>query len=265
MMRIAYYDESGDDGFPIYSSPLFVLTGVYLPYMTWKDKYMAIRDFRSELRERFGFPIKWEIHTNHLLLNKKPYGALCLPTSERIRVIDLCCKLIADLDLKIVNVVIVKPRIKKSDYKVLDTALTYSVQRIENDLSPSSHPENQFMIITDEGRVGKMRKTTRRIQRYNPIPSKFAPTTYRREIQSLIEDPLPKDSRESYFIQLADLVAYIVYLYAVTQTGVGAFAKRMPPEVTPELVMSWLETLKPSLNLKASSSDPYGVVFYPKP
>ena len=263
-MHIAYYDESGDDGFPSYSSPLFVLTGVYLHYMKWKDAYAAIRDFRSELRKRFGLPIKWEIHTKHLVLNKKPYGSLGLPVGERIRIIDLCCDLIAGLDVKIVNVVIVKPRIRNSDYDILDRALTYSVQRIENDLDPSSHPENQFVIITDEGRVGKMRKTTRRIQRYNPIPSKFGPTTYRREIQSLIEDPLPKDSKESYFIQLADLVAYIVYLYAVTKTRAGTFPKRMPSEVTPEQVRLWLESLKPSLNLEASRSDPYGIVFYPK-
>jgi hypothetical protein len=237
-MRIAYYDESGDDGFPSYSSPLFVLTGVYLHYMNWKDTYTTIHNFRCRLREEFGLPVKWEIHTTHLLLNKKPYGALRLPAIKRVRIIDLCCELIASLDLKIVNVVIVKPRIQKNDYKILDTALTYSVQRIENDLKPSSHPENQFVIITDEGRVGKMRKTTRRIQRYNPIPSKFAPTAYRQEIQSLIEDPLPKDSKESYFIQLADLVTYIVYLYAVTETGVGTFAKRMPEEVTPEKAAS---------------------------
>lgn len=263
-MRITYYDESGDDGFPLYSSPLFVLTGIYLHYMAWKGAYAAIRDFRSELRKRFGLPVKWEIHTSHLLLNKKPYDAMQLSVDERIRIIELCCELIASLDLKIVNVVIVKSRIQNPDYRVLDTALTYSVQRIENDLRPALHPENQFMIVTDSGRVGKMRKTTRKIQRYNPIPSKFGPTTYRREIQSLIEDPLPKDSKESYFIQLADLVAYVVYLYAVTETGVGTFAKRMPPEVTPERVKLWLETLKPSLNLEASQSDPYGIVFYPR-
>jgi len=164
------------------------------------------------LRDKFGLPVKWEIHTTHLLLNKKPYIALPLPASKRVRIIDLCCELIASLNLKIVNTVIVKPRIQNSDYEVLDTALKYSVQRVENDLEPSLHPENNFMIITDRGRVEKMRRTTRRIQRYNPIPSIFSTGVYQQEIQSLIEDRLPKDSRESYFIQLADMVAYIVYL-----------------------------------------------------
>lgn len=52
-MHIAYYDESGDDGFPGYSSPLFILTAIYLHYMKWKETYATIRDFHSDLRKRF--------------------------------------------------------------------------------------------------------------------------------------------------------------------------------------------------------------------
>ena len=46
-MYIAYYDESGDDGYPRYRSPLFVLTGIYLHYLNWKDAFESIRDIRS--------------------------------------------------------------------------------------------------------------------------------------------------------------------------------------------------------------------------
>jgi hypothetical protein len=144
---------------------------------------------------------------------------------------------------------------------VLDTALTFSVQRIENDLAP--RPENRFMIITDWGRVGKMRKTTRRVQKINFIPSKFGPTPRRQEIQKLIEDPLPKDSSESYFIQLADLSACVVSLYAVISQGVGHLPKRLPAVVNADKVAEWMETLKPSLNLKAAGDNEYGVKFYP--
>jgi hypothetical protein len=262
-MRLAYYDETGDDGFPATSSPLFVLSVVYLHYLKWQPAFEMIRDFRRHLKAAFGIPIQWELHTRHLLLNKKPYGALALPDSDRVNIIGLCCDLLASLDVKVISVVIVKPRIQNPAYQVLDRALTYSIRRIENDLDPSRNPQERFLIITDPGRVGTMQTTTRRVQRINYIPSQFSPQAYRREIRSLIEDPLPKDSRESYFIQFADLVSYVTYLYALHDTGTGALATRMPPEVDQNQVVQWMERLKPSLNLKASANA-YGIVYHPK-
>jgi len=125
-------------------------------------------------------------------------------------------------------------------------------------------PANKFLIISDEGRVGKMRSTTRRIQKINFIPSQFGGAPYRKEIKSLIEDPLPKESKESYFIQLADLSAFIVYLHKLLETGAGPLHNRMPSAVNEAKVREWMEKLKPVLNLDAASSDEFGVVCYPK-
>ncbi|MFQ5632874.1 MAG: DUF3800 domain-containing protein [bacterium] len=61
-MYIAYYDESGDDGYPAYSSPLFVLTSVYLHHLNWKDIYADIYAFRKFLKEQYGVPVKYELH-----------------------------------------------------------------------------------------------------------------------------------------------------------------------------------------------------------
>jgi hypothetical protein len=262
-VHIAYYDEAGDDGFPKYSSPFFVLTALYLHYMNWRPAFEQIQDFRRQLRLSHGFPVKTELHAKHFLLGKNPYAALKLPDQARIDIVGLFCDLVASLDVQIINVVIVKPRILKSDYAVLDTALKYSVQRIENDLKPAVNAQNKFLIITDEGRVGKMRKTTRRVQRINFIPSKFGPSSYRSDIRALIEDPLPKNSGESYFIQLADLVAQVVYFQAVVETGVGKFHGRTPAQVTPALITTWLDRLKPSLNLQAAPH-PHGIMYHPK-
>jgi hypothetical protein len=118
-------------------------------------------------------------------------------------------------------------------------------------------------VITDPGRVGKMRKTTRKVQRVNFIPSKFGPYAYRKEIERLIEDPLPKDSRESYFIQSADLVTYVVYMRAHFEKQVGSIHGRMPKAVDAAKVEDWMDGLKPCLNLEASGKDPYGVYFHP--
>lgn len=263
-MQIAYYDESGDDGYPQYSSPLFVLSVLYLHHLNWKKTYTTIQDFRRELNKDFSFPNKLEMHTKQFLLNKYPYKDFNFSVENKIKILTYFCDLIGDLNINIINVVINKPRIRIADYKVLDMALKFSVQRIENDLDLGVHPNNRFMIITDTGRVGKMRKTTRRIQRVNYIPTRFGEGSYRKEIQSLVEDPLPKDSKESYFIQLADVVAYIVYMYSLVETGAGGIANRLATFLSRDQIVDWVDRLKPSFNLKASGSDPYGIVYHPK-
>lgn len=263
-MQIAYYDESGDDGFPTYSSPFFVLSALYLHYLNWRSTYETILNFRRDLKTSFGLPIRLELHTKHFVLNKHPYRDFNIADADRLTIIDLFCDLIASLEVKIINVVILKPRIKRQDYQVLDTALKYSVQRIENDLNPALNPSERFMIITDTGRVGKMRNTCRRIQRINFIPSKFSPSLYRREITSLIEDPLPKDSKESYFIQLADLVSYVIYLHTISTINLANYPNRLSSLVSSSKVAQWMDRLKPAFNLNASSKDPFGIVYHPQ-
>ena len=262
-MYISYFDESGDDGFPQYSSPIFVLSALYLHHLNWKDIFNTIYNFRKQLKKDFNIPINVEMHTKYFLLNKKPYRDMDLKDEDRILVIDLLCDLISQLDWKIINVVINKTKISIDNYQILDRALTYSVQRIENDLQKSD-PTKKFMVITDEGRVGKMRSTTRKIQRINFIPSKFTPSSYRQEIKSLIEDPLPKSSKESYFIQTSDTVAFIVYLYSIFKLKVGKPHNRLPKEINRKKINNWMDRLKESLNTEASGDDEYGVVCYPK-
>jgi len=206
-----------------------------------------------------------EFHTKHFILNKNPYRKFQISDDDRLLIIKLFCELIFNLKLSIINVVINKENISPntSSYNVLDNALKYSIQRIENDLKKID-PTKKFMIITDQGRIGKMRMTTRKMQRINFIPSKYNIKPYSQEIKSLIEDPLEKDSKESYFIQLTDLVSFIIYLYSVYKLGVGKIPNRIPRKVDKEKIIELLEKLKGSLNLNASKPDLYGVVYYPK-
>ena len=263
-MRIAYCDESGDDGYPKYSSPLFVLSILYFHYLSWKETFEKIIEFRRQLKKDYRFPVKLEMHTRFFLLDKNPYREFMWSSEDKIKIVELYSRLIGSLNLRYINALIVKPRIKKPDYDVLDTALKFIVQRIENDLDLPFNPDERFLLVTDEGRVGKMMGTTRRIQRINYIPSKFSLDSYRQEIKALIEDPLPKNSKQSYFIQLCDHVGYLVYLYGLTLTGAGQYPNRITNFVSDDHVSSWLNLLKPTFNLKASPDNEFGIVVHPK-
>ncbi len=262
-MYLAYYDETGDEGLPG-SSPLFALTAFYLHDSHWKDVFTEVKTFRSEIKQRYGLPISAEIHTKRFLLNKKEYRSFNISDDERVMIIDLFCELVAQLPVKIVNTVINKTIIRNTaTYDVLDNALTYSIQRIENDLNGLGASE-RFMIITDEGRLGKMQYIARKRQRINYIPSQYGPQSYRREIKLLIEDPLPKNSLQSYFIQVSDMVSYIVYLYCLAELNAGRRTGRLPQQVDSAKITNWMHKLRNSLNLNAAPSHPYGVVCYPQ-
>jgi len=263
-MFIVYYDESGDDGTGPTSSPLFALTAAYLHHQNWQETYGELLEFRRWLRDEHGIPVKTEIKGKNLLLNKKPYRQFNISDNERIEIITRFCELFGSLKISIINTVInVRAILMTDEYDVLDNALKYSIQRIENDLQQRD-PGTRFMIITDEGRIGKMRKTARKIQKFNWIPSRIDPgTSYRREIRLLIEDPIGKNSKQSYFIQMSDIIVYIVYLHKIHELGVGHFPNRLP--VNHSKIIEWLDLMENSLNLEASREDPYGIVCYPNP
>jgi hypothetical protein len=209
-MYLAYYDESGDDGLPG-SSPLFVLTAMYIHHQNWKQSFNSFKDVRKLYKEAYGLPIKFEFHTRNLLSNKDPYRSLNYSDETRIQMFELLLNIISTYQIKVINVVINKREIRSPKYDILENALKYSITRIENDLRQMDD-SNRFMIISDEGRIGKMQKIARKIQAYNPIPSHYSNIPYRNEIKSLIEDPLSKNSAESHFIQFCDAISYVVYL-----------------------------------------------------
>lgn len=286
-MFLVYYDEAGDDGFPKYSSPLFVLTCIYIHEEFWKETFENIREFRKELKQKFNMPVKTEFHMKYFLLNKHPFKDFGISDVDRIKLIDLFCDFLSKQKLGTVNVVINKTIIQKPDYEILDTALTYSIQRIENALNEINRSKitrllkfinqslladaqknlrvsEKFFIITDEGRLSKMRRTARKMQRINYIPSKFSSNAYNRTINLLVEDPISKMSDESYFIQISDLISYVVYMYSLNLLNVGKFAHRLPKELTHEKIKGWMAKLKPILNLKAANHNEFGIVIYPR-
>ena len=77
---------------------------------------------------------------------------------------------VSRLEAQVVNVIIDKTRFRDMNYRVLENALKYNIQRIEND----SRSQWNYMIITDQGRLAPMRSTARAIRAYNPIQSKYS-------------------------------------------------------------------------------------------
>ncbi|GAB3861304.1 hypothetical protein GCM10028822_40570 [Hymenobacter terrigena] len=267
-MVLSYFDESGDDGFPRRSSDLFVLASLSMLETEWKHNFEQVLLFRRHLSKEYGFPVKQEFHTREFIQDKNPYHGK-YPSETRREILFAYATLLSSLRLRSTVVVIDKTKIRNQEYDVLEKAFTYNIQRIENSLRRHAATKNQlperFMVITDEGRVGKMGKVARKIQRINYIPSKYELPGTRQEIGLLVEDPLAKNSAESYFIQAADTLAFIHSLYATRFLCTNMdLANRVKKVLSDESILQLMTVLQPILNTKASSSNPYGVVCYPR-
>ena len=248
--RFVYCDETGDDGKNTLSSDIFVLTSIYMPSESWNENYKRIKDLRKDWKDKYGFHVTEEMHTKQFLTDKDPYRNYGWTIKQKQEMLKDYTLLIASLDIKIINTIIDKTKITTEEYNVLENALTYSVQRIENDSAGNWN----YIIISDKGRISPMRKTARAIRMIN------------RPIKYLLEDVLEKDSKESYYIQICDFVSYFVHLLYTVKYLKKEKPKRVSRLIDDRFVGSVMATLKEAgvLNLKANSANEYGLVIYPK-
>lgn len=264
-MNIAYFDETGDDGYPKYSSELFVMTSIYMEAQNWRNNYNQMLDFKKHLKDKYGLKVYEEFHTKDFLTNKHPYRNYNFNKNTRLNIFEKFIELITRLNIKSINVCINKKNIFNDEYDVLEKALTYNITRIQYDLDKKYGENELFLIITDEGRVGKMKKITRKAQRYQNIPSKIYPgTSYSYKINKLIEDPLPKDSEEAFFVQVSDIISFLIHLYALNIFNNSDWANRIKRILSLKKVLNLLNEMKPILNTKASANNEFGIVHYPK-
>lgn len=259
--KIVYFDESGDDGCNTDSSKFFVLTSVSVDSEKWQDIYNEILNFRKEIRNEYGLGVYEEFHSKNFFYDKDPYRKYKWTNTQRNEIAKKFITFISTLDIEAINVVIDKSKIYSSEYKVLEKALTYNIQRIDN----SSSNNWKYILITDKGRTSAMRKTARKIRVNNIIQSKFTNSTYNEPIKNMIEDILEKDSKESYFIQISDLIATIINMYINYYVTKKELPKRLANVIDRKFIGSALATLKSGgiLNLKASENNKYGIVIYP--
>lgn len=260
--QLVYCDETGDDGNNTLSSNIFVLTSLYMPINSWQNNYNILCSLRKYLKEKYGFHVKQEMHTKQFLTDKGEYRKYQWTDEQKKDILLYFVWAISKMDLSIVNVIIDKDNIVRKDYPILENALKYNIQRIDNAIGK----EWNYLIITDSGRIAPMRKTARAIRAFNPVQSQIPGAGYRNlPIKNLVEDILDKDSKESYFIQLCDFVSYFVHLYYKTQYKKEKLPTRVGRLIDEAFINKVMDNLEKSnkLNLKASTNK-YGLVIYPK-
>lgn len=250
-MYLLYVDESGDTG--LTGSPFFGLSGLVVHELRWQSVLDHFVNHRRVLRQRVGLNLRDEIHSADFI--HSPGRLAKIQKHDRLRVLRYALRVMAaHPDVSLIHVLVDK-RNKVSGYDVFDNAWRALFQRFENTISHQNfpgpkNPDDRGIVIVDRTHEKKLRNLTRRMRRYNPVPS-LVPGGAPRQLPLLtvIEDPVHRDSAHTYFIQMVDVSAYFLIQKAQPCGYVRKKGGR-----------NYFDLLAPVLCLHASRTDPQGVV-----
>ena len=250
-----YVDESGDCGLINSPTRYFVLTGLVIHELRWKNYLEEIIKFRKLLKQKFGLRLREEFHASGFIT--RPGVLVRIKRNDRLAMIREFADFISTLtDMNLINVVVEKQD-KPIDYDVFESAWTTLIQRFENTISWHNFPgpvnqDERGLIFCDHTDDKKLMLLLRRMRHYNPVPHQayFGPGYRNLPLSYIIEDPSFRKSDHSYFIQVVDLAAFLLY----QRIAPNAYIRRHAGH-------NYFSRLWPILCLQASASDPDGIVW----
>ena len=237
-MYLLYSDESGDPG--IKNSPVryFIISGLIIHELRWKEVLDSLINFRRFLRETKGLKLREEIHAESFI--NRPGKLKRLKRNDRLDILKKCLDWAANQpDLNVITICVDKLTKKEN---VFDLAWKTFIQRFENTLSRNNfrgpkNPDDRGVIISDNTDGRKLTKLLRKMRRYNPIPNNknLYGSGYRNiPLEKIIEDPVYRDSAHSFFHQIVDVISYAARQMYETNSymrkkGGANFYKRLRP------------------------------------
>lgn len=251
-MYFLYVDESGDVGTVGSPGRYFCLSGFVVHEMCWHSTLEALIELRKYLRVTYGLKLREEVHAAAFI--HKPGDLARIAKSLRLRIL----RDVIDFQahrlpcISIINVVVDKT--KHMGVDIFDMAWSTLIQRFHNTLHHKNfpgprNPDDKGVLIVDRADELKLRRLSRRMRRYNPVPKAYGSGSFTIPITTIVEDAVHRDSQHSYFIQTADVNAYFLNQYYKPCSYVRSKGGR-----------NYFLRLSPVLCKVASRSNPYGIV-----
>lgn len=206
VMLLAYIDESGNTGdIGAGGSLTYSLGCVLVDADLWPSAFDEMLLFRRRLRATFGLPMRAEVKANYLLRNSGDLRPLGLGPGARRIIYRAHMRVLETLPARAFAIVVDKRKAPRPPAGYFDLAWEGLLQRLER---TSTAEKATFMVMHDEGEDDAIRRWVRRSRRYLTAGSAYGTGTFHNPARLLVDDPVPRRSNHSYFIQTADLVAY---------------------------------------------------------
>ena len=198
--EFAYVDDSGDPGM-VNGSATFGLGCVLVPLDHWTTRLDLLVEMRRQVRDTYGVRFRDEVKAEWLVNVKKHFRDLSLGDGQLRDIFRRHLQMLSVVSSGAFAIVVRKNDINDRTINPEQRAWEYLLQRLRMRSQSTSAP---IVVVHDQGsRDRELRQHVRRFRRHT-----FAPTGQHVDAPLIVEDPVPRDSQHSYFIQLADLCAY---------------------------------------------------------
>lgn len=233
-MLLAYVDESGDPGSPHRPNPGstdYTLGVLLIDDTRWTHALNEAVSFRRYLRYQFAIPIRVEIKASHLVNNKGWFKGKHLSPNERKYILRQHLRLVSRMNAKAFAIHVDKRTLMDpsrhqsglSDPEQRSWEALFQRLAKTYEVSPPDRPA-AVHLSHDEGNNATVRKLARRARVYLTAGQAYGRTSIQLSSGWLIDDPVPRKSNESYFIQVADIVAWTA---SRTLIAPGASGRRL--------------------------------------
>ncbi|MCB9965132.1 MAG: DUF3800 domain-containing protein [Rhodospirillales bacterium] len=233
-MFLVYIDES-------YDRQSYVYSAIFVPAFEWNMIFQHVLDWRKSLHAVHGIAPDCELHATEFVGGQgQPHQNR--DKNYRARLFHEALKIVETLpNISVMNAI-------TDDKKKYMKLFEYMLNRINRTLEA----KNAYgVLVCDEGNENQMVSMTRAMKKHNVIPSDgyhrhFGVSSRNITLERIIEDPLFKTSKSSYFIQLADFIAF------------SLLRNEHPVENTKDNVKQAFENLDNCLIKEAFRKDPKG-------
>jgi len=213
-MYLMYVDESGDTGLVNSPTDYFILSAIVFHELRWRTILDDLVAFRREIRNSKGLKLREEIHSTHMI--NKPGELKRISRNDRLDIMKKCIDWMnTQPDLNIFSVSVLK---KDKPDEVFEIAWNALINRFENTIrhknfSGPQNADDRGIILSDNTEGEKLRTLVRKMRHYNVVPNKkdtFLSGFRNLKLHYVIEDPILRDSKNSFIHQMNDVLAYCV-------------------------------------------------------
>lgn len=243
-VRFFYVDES-------YDEKRFCLSAMGIRHTDWKECFLRVRQHRAILKQDFGIFLRKEIHAHEFVGGRGRISDREVGKHQRSRIFEGLLRLVAQLpNVMVINICLdragrANPQLDAWDRlmnRIERTMVAFEEQELplRRELVaalPADFPEasrskiearlnayrSRAVVLADEGRELEITRALRKMNVFNPIPSRHGDwgggeKAKNIPVERVIEDPVFKKSHLSYFVQLADCIAFALLKREVTPT-----------------------------------------------